>query len=416
MKKEVVSLYLVQISNILIPLLTFPYLVRVLGIEGFGRISFAQTVFLIFSFFIDFGFNLSGAKSVSIYTLRKKSIDKIYTNIIIFKFIIYFILFFIVMGIFSINNISFNEKILILMVYIFSFSSILIPNFIFNGLGINSKLAIITLVIKIIFLIPIFLFVKSKSDVFLAAFLILFPNLIIGVISQIYLIIKNIINFSFKSFKWRLCLNLAINSYHNFSASFFTLGFTYSTPLMVKFFLGDTALGIYSMVDKLINIMRQLYLPIIQAFYAKICSAYVNNKSLYRDLLKKVTLIFVFIGLSSLVANLILGDFILRFIFGYIPELHYLLTIAIITQILVSIAMVVVNFYILPSGKSFIMKKIYFSALALFFPIFYLCIKSFSLNGVFYSIQIVEFLISLYFLKFMYDGLKNKKLSDKFLG
>ena len=52
-----VSLYLLKIANILIPLVTLPYLVRVLGVENFGLISFAQVFAGFFVVFVDFGFH-----------------------------------------------------------------------------------------------------------------------------------------------------------------------------------------------------------------------------------------------------------------------------------------------------------------------------------------------------------------------
>ena len=68
----------------------------------------------------------------------------------------------------------------------------------------------------------------------------------------------------------------------------FTLGFTYLTPLIIKFTLGDASLGIYTVVDKLVNVLRQLYVPLNQAF-AKICIAYdANDKFNYYSMIKKV--------------------------------------------------------------------------------------------------------------------------------
>ena len=55
-RKEVLALYVVQFSNLIIPLLSFPYLINILGVDNFGKVGFAQTLLLIFCFIIDFGF------------------------------------------------------------------------------------------------------------------------------------------------------------------------------------------------------------------------------------------------------------------------------------------------------------------------------------------------------------------------
>lgn len=62
-----VSLYAVQVSGYILPLVTVPYLTRVLGPEGFGKISFAQSLSLWASIIIEFGFNLSGTRLVVLH-------------------------------------------------------------------------------------------------------------------------------------------------------------------------------------------------------------------------------------------------------------------------------------------------------------------------------------------------------------
>ena len=55
-----------------IPLVSFSYLANILGLVGFGQVSFYQTVSFLAAFFIDFGFNMSAAQKMSI-SLDNKS-------------------------------------------------------------------------------------------------------------------------------------------------------------------------------------------------------------------------------------------------------------------------------------------------------------------------------------------------------
>jgi len=404
-KKETLYLYIIQISNFLIPLITLPYLTRVLGLEGFGKLGFAQTIFFLFIFILDFGFNLSGAKNISVNKDSKKNIDTIYSNIQFIKFVIYFLLFFLAFPFFIINGGI--DGFLILIAYFSSFGSLLIGNFVFNGLGINSKLALITVLVKSLFIIPVFLFVKTKDDILMAVIFQTLPTIIIGVIVQVLFYRFEIVKFKFKYIKHESYLLELRQGYNNFIASFFTLGFTYLTPIIIKFSIGDAALGVYTVVDRLMTALKQLYSPIIQSFFSKICIFYENDITKYLTLLKKVIVIFLFIGLSAFFGVLILGNFLLPIILGGDYNIYLYLLMAIIVQIIVSFSSVLVNFVIIPSDNSYFLKIVYFTATLVYFPVFFVAIKLLKLNGVFISMIFIE----LFILSFLFLFIKSKKMT-----
>lgn len=411
-KKELSYLYLIQISNFIIPLIIFPYMTHVLGVSGMGKIGFAQTLFMLFTFFIDFGFNLSSAKNISLNLENKKLIDRIYSNIQVFKTIVFSTIFLIVFAVINIFSFSELDRIIVLISCICSFSSVLIPNFLFNGLSRNSTLAIISFITRIVLLIPIFLYVKSIDDILVAILCIVGNGVITGLLIQLYLLKFKYVNFKTSYLNIGICKNEIREAFDNYSASFFTLGFTYLIPLVIKYSLGDYALGIYTMVDKLIAIFRQLYIPVVQSFFSKACIAYKNDLNLYFSYIKQICLIFIFLGVSALIGNILIGKQILSLIFGNIEDLSRYLSLAIITQIIISIAIILVNFYIIPSERSYILKRVYFLAFLFFIPIIYLCQKYFKLDGIYYSMQLIEFFITLFFVFYLYKNKSDFKMLE----
>ena len=59
------SLYLVQACRKLIPLVTLPYLARVLGPSGWGDVAFTQSMGEFIAIFIEFGFLLSATRDLA---------------------------------------------------------------------------------------------------------------------------------------------------------------------------------------------------------------------------------------------------------------------------------------------------------------------------------------------------------------
>lgn len=59
------GLYIETLTSYLFPLITLPYLVRVLGPKGFGLLAFGQSLVSYFTTFVDYGFQLYGSRAAA---------------------------------------------------------------------------------------------------------------------------------------------------------------------------------------------------------------------------------------------------------------------------------------------------------------------------------------------------------------
>src|ERR1700691_6509318 len=62
---NVIALYGVQACTYALPLLTFPYLARVLGPSGWGVVLFAQAIGEVIASVVEYGFDISASRETS---------------------------------------------------------------------------------------------------------------------------------------------------------------------------------------------------------------------------------------------------------------------------------------------------------------------------------------------------------------
>ena len=81
------SLNVLQIISYIFPLITLPYLSRVLGADKFGLVFFAYSLGQYFIIFTDFGFLNSVSIEVSINRDNKDKLSHIFSSILYLKLI-----------------------------------------------------------------------------------------------------------------------------------------------------------------------------------------------------------------------------------------------------------------------------------------------------------------------------------------
>ena len=73
-------LSILQVSNLLLFIVTIPYLFRVLGSESYGLIIFAQTTVYYFTILTNYGFNLPITRDVSVSRDDRKKLSEIVSS------------------------------------------------------------------------------------------------------------------------------------------------------------------------------------------------------------------------------------------------------------------------------------------------------------------------------------------------
>lgn len=154
---------LLQLSKYIFPLLLIPYLTHVLEPEGYAVYAYIIAYGALIQVFIEYGFNLSGTRYIAHVNSKIEqeqiSCDIFYTRLL---------LSFITLGftvIISLYINAFKDNFLfVLLIVIASSVKALMPDFIFQG---YERLAALTgrfIFYRLLSILPVFFFVKSKED------------------------------------------------------------------------------------------------------------------------------------------------------------------------------------------------------------------------------------------------------------
>ncbi len=83
-----VALYVVHLANYLLPLITVPYVVRVLTPSGYGLGAFAVSFASFFGTVTDYGFNLTATRAVSVNRDNHHRVSRIASQVVVTKAVI----------------------------------------------------------------------------------------------------------------------------------------------------------------------------------------------------------------------------------------------------------------------------------------------------------------------------------------
>ena len=259
------SLSLLQTFTYILPLLTLPYLVRVLGVENFGLVMFAQAFIMFFNILVDFGFNLSATREVSIHRDDKEKLTEIFSSVMSIKFILIMVSFVILsVVVFSFDKFSSNWE-LYLLTFLMIIGQALFPVWYFQGLERMKYITIVNITSKLIFTIAIFIFIQNEDDYILVPILNGL-GFIIGGLYSIWIIHKHFYQkFAFQSTE-TIMIHFKDSSQFFLSRLSVSI-YTSANAFVLGIFTNNTMVGYYSIAEKLYIAMQVIYHPIVNTIY-----------------------------------------------------------------------------------------------------------------------------------------------------
>uniref|UniRef100_A0A7C5V3T7 Flippase n=1 Tax=Caldicellulosiruptor owensensis TaxID=55205 RepID=A0A7C5V3T7_9FIRM len=399
------ALSILNAINYILPLVTFPYLVRVLGADKFGLLSFAQSVITYFFLLTNFGFYLTGVQQIALRRDNKEESGRILSSIIGAKLLLTFVGFLaLTILVFSVPMLKKNT-----LIYFLCFTAVLCEvintNWFFRGIEKIRYMLILAIISKTIYILTIFFLIKSNKDYLLIPILgssITFATNLVGIkiahsvlgykitipkISEIFWQIKD----GYTIFLSQVAINL----------------YTNTNTVLLGVLGGNTSVGFYSAAQKVISIIIGFFILIQQAVYPYSNRVIAQSSKDALRFFKQLTYI---IGTLSFALSLIIfisSPLLVKLILGqeYLPSIPTLRILSFLPFI-VSISQIFGILIMVPMGFKKEFMKILWGASIINIIFALILVPSLKHNGSAISATITEIYVTLT----MWFFLRKKKI------
>ncbi|MBW8686440.1 oligosaccharide flippase family protein [Chitinophaga rhizophila] len=264
--KNFFSLSILHGLNIVLPFITLPYVLRVVGAEHYGIIVMANALLLYFDKFSEYSFNISATRDVAVNRDNHAELSNIYSRVLSTKFILLFfsgLVFFSV--VFLVPKFSAYWGIYAIC-FVQLIGTALFPEWFFQGIEQMKYITIINASIKIFFTICVFFFITSKEDYYYLPLLNMLGFLLAGIYGQLVLMIKYKLRFSFPGFA--VVGNTLRANFNIFINQFVPNLYNNSTTFILGLLTNNSTVGIYGISKNIveygievISIMSRVFFP-----------------------------------------------------------------------------------------------------------------------------------------------------------
>ena len=281
--KNFFSLSILQAFNYLLPLLVLPYLIRTVGLNYFGVLMFSQSIINYFIIIVDYGFNLSATREISIHRNEKNKLIEIYTSVTGIKLILFAICSFFLSLLFLFDEIR-NYYYIYVSFYLMVLGQIFFPVWFFQGIEKMEFITLINVITKTLCMLLVFVLILDSNDFWIYPVLVSLGFILSGIFSIIILKIK----FGIKFEKRRLnILSYLKKGYPIFISTFYTSFFRLLPLNLLGFMYRPELVAIYALAEKIIRSLLMLQQPIVQSLFPRVSVLFKESKSQAINQIKK---------------------------------------------------------------------------------------------------------------------------------
>lgn len=312
LKKNIIYSSILTAANYIFPLVTYPYVSRVLGVDNIGACNFVDSVINYFILFSMLGISTVGIREISQARSDREKLNQTFSRL------------------FTINTVSTTAVLIALLVSMFTvpqlrenshlmwigvlklISNYLLIEWLYKGLEEFKYITSRTVLVKCLYVVAVFLFIKSPADTtiyYMLLTLMITGNALINIVhSRKY--VKYSLTLQKSSALLKAIIILGIYA-------FLTSMYTTFNVVYLGFECGDTEVGYYATSTKIYRMILSVFTAVTGVMMPRLASLLSEGKfGTFRSLLKKSFRILFIIFIPTSLAIGIFAPQIIHLIAG----------------------------------------------------------------------------------------------------
>lgn len=276
LRQNIIALFTLQAATYALPLVSLPYLTRVLGTENFGRMAFAMAVIQYFTILTDYGFNLSATQRVAIVKDNQAELSKLLGAVVALKLmlcmagalglamLLYFVPAFT------------QDWWLYTLAYVAVLGHALFPVWLFQGMERMTAITACSITAQLLCLMGLFAWVQDADDYRVAAGLQAAAPLVAGFLAGVILWRARVLRMCWPG--WSYLAQTLYEGWHVFISTAAISLYTTTNIVVLGLLTNPQAVAYFAVADKLIKAVHGLTSPLSQAVYPYIARLTAHSR------------------------------------------------------------------------------------------------------------------------------------------
>ncbi len=261
--------------NYLIPLFVWPYLIVVLGAEGFGIVGFALSFVQFLMLVVDFGFNLTATKQIATAD-SQDAIDAVSSATLYAKMLLFGVAVIIGTVVLCLPQFA-VYRVAVAVLLPMLLSSVFSMQWLYQGTGHIRRLWIINSACRLVIIPLTFVIVKGAADVLAAVGIQAAAYFASALAGLVWALRKRL--FVFRRSSWQAVRASLRESLPLFVSTATSSVYAMLLVVVLGYFAATQEVGLYSAVEKIIRVAcYALLIPALQVCYPQISKLAATDK------------------------------------------------------------------------------------------------------------------------------------------